>query len=318
MPFTANRASSLEIFDTLNVRNVYTGDRLETYMIQTKSGPVQVLALPWIRRSVYLTRDETSGMTPDQINESIQSRLTEIIRVQVENLNSEIPAIFSGHVSVSEALTSSEQSMMLGRDHIILRSNIALPQLEYVALGHIHRHQEWGNQPRVVYSGSLQRVDFGEEKDEKGFCVIELDPSLPQGEREINFEFIQVNARKFTTISIDIKENDTDPMHTVIETIKSHDINDAIVRILIKVPSSLEGHLIESDIRESLENAHYIATISKESLESARTRLGEGVHAQTLEPGEALKRYLKSRDLSPERTKILIEHATELMEESSD
>ena len=318
MPFTANRASSLEIFDTLDVQNVYTGDRLDTYLIETKSGPIQILALPWIRRSVYLTRDETSGMTPEQINESIQSRLTEIIRVKVEELNPEIPAIFSGHVSVSEAVTSSEQSMMLGRDHIILRSNIALPQLEYVALGHIHRHQEWGTQPRVVYSGSLQRVDFGEEKDKKGFCVIELDPSLPQGQRETNFEFIQVNARKFITISVDIKENDPDPMNTVVEKIQSQDINDAIVRVLIKVPANLEGHLIENDIRESLENAHYIATISREALESARSRLGEGVHAQTLEPSEALKRYLENRDISPERTKILIEHATELMEESSD
>ena len=119
----------ITIKERLDVQNVYTGDRLDTYLIETKSGPIQILALPWIRRSVYLTRDETSGMTQEQIKKYNQSRLTEIIRVKVEELNPEIPAIFSGHVSVSEAVTSSEQSMMLGRDHIILRSNIALPQL---------------------------------------------------------------------------------------------------------------------------------------------------------------------------------------------
>ena len=314
MPFTAGRASALEIFRTLDVSKVYTGDSLDTYLIPTRSGPVQVLALPWIRRSAYLAREDTRGMTPDQINEAIQDRLTQAIRARAEDLDPGIPAVFAGHASVSEAVTSSEQSMMLGRDHVLLRSNVALPQFDYVALGHIHRHQEWGREPRVVYAGSLQRVDFGEEKDDKGFCVVDLDPSLPQGQRETGFEFVHVDARRFLTVSVDVPRGDLDPTGTVIKAIQGRHFEGAIVRVLIKTPADLEGHIREAEIRGALEGAHYVAAISREVAEQARTRLGVG-RPQALEPQEALRLYLASRNVGEDRAKVLMGRAAGLMEE---
>ena len=89
--------------------------------------------------------------------------------------------------------------MMLGRDHVLLNSNVALSQFDYVALGHIHKHQILGNNPLVVYSGSMQRIDFGEERDDKGFCVIDLDPGKPVGMRLEDFNFITSKARQFQT-----------------------------------------------------------------------------------------------------------------------
>ena len=317
MPFTAGRASALEIFRTLDVRNVYTGDTLDTYLIPTRSGPVQVLALPWIRRSAYLAREETRGMTPDQINEAIQDRLTQAVRARVEDLDPGVPAVFAGHVSVSEAVTSSEQSMMLGRDHILLRSNIALPQLDYVALGHVHRHQQWGREPRVAYSGSLQRVDFGEEKDDKGFCVVDLDPSLPRGRRETGFELVRVNARRFLSISVDVPRGDLDPTAAVIRAIQGHHFEDAVVRVLIKVPADLEGHLREAEIRGALEGAHFVAAVSREVEQPGRDRLG-GVDASGLSPLDALKKYLEGRGATGERTRLLLDRARELVAEEGE
>ncbi len=317
MPFTAGRASALEIFPTLDVENVYIGDTLGIYRVQTESGPVQALALPWIRRSAYLAREDTRGMTPDQINEAIQARLTQAILARVEELDPDVPAVFAGHVSVSQAVTSSEQSMMLGRDHVLLHSNVALPQFDYVALGHIHRHQQWGREPRVVYAGSLQRVDFGEEDDDKGFCVVDLDPSLPQGKRETGFEFVQVNARRFVTVSVTIQRGDLDPTATVIRAIQNSHFEDAVVRALIRAPADLVGHIREADIRGALEGAHYVAAISREVAEQARTRLGAD-HPQALDPREALRLYLVSRNVAEDRAKTLISHATSLMEEPEE
>ena len=67
MPHITSRATALEIFRTLEVRNVYTGDTLDTHLIPTTSGPVQIVALPWIRRGNFLTRQDTQGLTPDEI-----------------------------------------------------------------------------------------------------------------------------------------------------------------------------------------------------------------------------------------------------------
>ena len=219
MPHVTSRATALDIFRTLDVSNVYTGDTLNTYRISTADGPLQIVALPWIRRSAFLAREETQGLTPDEINQAIQKILADTIRVQADALDPDVPALFAGHVSVGDARTSSEQWMMLGRDHVLLKSDVALPQFDYVALGHIHRHQILGRDPLVVYSGSLERIDFGEEDDEKGFCVVDLDPQKPAGLRQRDFQFRQVSARSFLTISVDILPQDPDPTGTVVNSI---------------------------------------------------------------------------------------------------
>ena len=101
--------------------------------------------------------------------------MTAAIGRRIGELDPDVPAILSGHVTVNGATVGSERSMMLGQDHVLLSSALGRPQLDYVALGHIHKHQVLRtDNPMVVYSGSLQRVDFSEEDDEKGFCLIEV------------------------------------------------------------------------------------------------------------------------------------------------
>ena len=314
MPHVVGRATALEIFRTLDVRNVYTGDTLKTYRVPTDDGPVQIVALPWIRRSEFLSREDTQGLTLEHVNEAIQKKLTDAIRLQAENLDETIPALFAGHVSVGEAKTSSEQWMMLGRDHVLLKSAVALPQFDYVALGHVHRHQVLGRDPHVVYSGSLERIDFGEENDDKGFCLIDLDPAKPAGQRMRDSSFLEVAARKFLTISIDVRSGDPDPTGTVVRAIAKSPLEGAIARVIIKLPAELEGHLRDAEIRDSLSGAHYVASISKEVVEQTRTRLGQP-YSQSLEPREALRLYLESRNVSADRAKVLMRQAERLMDE---
>ena len=315
MPHITSRATALDIFPTLQVDNVYLGDTLTTYRIPTADGPVQIVAVPWIRRSAFLTREDTQGLTPDEVNEAIQSRLSDAILAQAQALDEKVPALFSGHVSVGDAKAGSEQWMTLGKDHHLLKSAVALPQFDYVALGHVHRHQILGTSPHVVYSGSLQRVDFGEESDDKGFCLVDIDTSKPVGLRVRDFEFRQVDARSFLTISVDIPRGDPDPTGTVVKAILNSHIEGAIVRVKIKLPADLEGHLRDGEIRSALDGAHFVASISREIDEQARTRLGR-TDSQGLEPRQALKLYLEARSVPDDRAEVLMRHAETLMSES--
>ena len=316
MPHTLSRATALEIFRTLDVRNVYTGDTLKTYLVDTKDGPIQIVGLPWIRRSEFLTRDDTRGLTTHQVSEKIQKTLANAVRSHADNLDKNIPAIFAGHVTVSGSVTSSEKSMMLGNDHVLLKSDVALPEFDYVALGHIHRHQILNQNPYVVYSGSLQRVDFGEQNDQKGFCIIDIDPKKPLGERLQEFEFKPVGARNFSTISVDIEVGDTDPTTTVINTIANNPIENNIVRVMINIPGELEQFLREADIRNALKKAHYVSSISIRANIETRMRLGHD-YTENISPINALKLYLDSRSVPKERADVVIEHAKKLIEEQS-
>ena len=65
MPNVVGRATALEIFRTLDVPSVITGDTLQDVTsCPTAEGPVQIVALPWIRRSAFLGRDDTRSLTP--------------------------------------------------------------------------------------------------------------------------------------------------------------------------------------------------------------------------------------------------------------
>ena len=313
-PHVQGRATALDIYRTLPTPRVTIGDNAATYLVETDAGPLQIVAAPWIRRSQFLAREEMRGLSTFEINEKISDTLTNIIQVQAERLDPDIPAILSGHVTVNDARTSSEQSMMLGSDHVLLRSSVALPQFDYVALGHIHKHQVIGQNPHVVYPGSLERIDFGEERDEKGFCVVELDSSRPQGQRMKGFEFRPVNARRFLTIDVKLDADDPSPNLTVAGRVGRHTIRDAIVKLNIEMPASVEPLLSDSEIRASLSDAHYVAAISRQITERPRTRL-DGTYSEGLTPSQLLERYLDSRDTPPDRSKELMERGSQLIAE---
>ena len=315
MPHIAGKATALEIFRTLEVPNVVIGDSLKTYAVETKSGSVQIVALPWIRRSQFLVRDDIRKRSPQEITKAIEDNLTELIKIEAQALDHNLPALFVGHVSVGDARTGSEQYMMLGTDHHLLLSAVTLPQFDYIALGHIHRHQVLNENPLVVYSGSLERVDFGEEHDQKGFCIVELDLTQPLGNRQLNFDFVPVKARRFVTISVELAIDDLFPMKVVLQSINSAEIEDAVVKILITVPRSMEGHINDAEILTALEKAHYVVAVSKEIKEETRTRLGE-VNLKVLSPQAALKKYLESRDVPKDRIENLVDRAAHLMQET--
>lgn len=314
MPNVVGRATALEIFRTLDVPNIHIGDRITTYRIDTAAGPVQVVAVPWPMRSGLLAREESRGMTPDQVNEAIQERLSRLIRAEAGALDPEIPSILAGHMSVSGAVVGSEQSMMLGRDPVLLKSDVALPAFDYVALGHVHKHQVLNEAPRVVYSGSLERIDFGEERDEKGFCVIELDPSGATGQRVGDFTFQRVDARKFVTLDVEIRAGDSAPTASVLSAISSQDVAGAIVRVRITVPAEQERYLRDSEIREALNGAHFVASIAREIPDRHRSRLGSS-YSDGLRPKEALEAYFEARGLPKDRSEILMRRAEALMAE---
>ena len=324
MPLTSAPATALEIFDTLSVRMVHVGERLGAQVVDTPAGPLQIVSVPWVRRSHFLATEERSGLSIDEINSLIQERMTAAVRALADRLDPSIPAILAAHVTVSSAVVGgstrddvshgSERSMMLGRDHVLLRSSLARPQFDYVALGHIHKHQVVGEHPKMAYAGSLERVDFGEEGDDKGFCVVELDASLPAGSRITSFSFQKVNARRFVTVDVTLRSGDQDPTSTVVEEIERIGVEGAIVKLNIAFPIELQGHLKDAEIREALDGAFYVAAVSKQPIERPRNRLG-GAYSKGTAPQELLGVYLNTRNVAKDRAAVLMGRAEELMVE---
>ncbi len=315
LPNSPSRATAVDIFPTLTVPNVYVGNSLQNYLVPTKAGPLQVLAVPWPRRSGILSREESRGLTIDEVRAEVQDRMTQTIQLRAQQLDPNLPALLAGHVTVNGATVGTERSMMLGQDHVLLAGNVAQPQLDYVALGHIHKHQVLRREaPVMAYSGSLQRVDFSEEGDDKGFCVLDLDPAAPQGQRLADFQFRRVNARPFVTVDAVVSEGDPNPTATIVRAIGRKDVKDSIVRVRITLPGELDSRVRDSDIRDALQSAHYIAAVTRETPETNRRTRLDAESAKDLQPMEALRLYLENRGVTPERRERVLRRAEELME----
>ena len=315
LPAATGRAHAVEIFSTLQVPNVYVGASLQTYTVPTRAGPLQVLAVPWPSRGAMLARDESRGLSIEEIRAETERRMTMAIAGRAEGIDPDLPAILAGHVTVNGATVGSERSMMLGNDHVLNVSAVQRPELEYVALGHIHKHQVLrpavGDGPAVAYSGSLQRVDFSEETDEKGFCVVDLDPRAAQGERLTDFQFQKIAARPFVTVDAAVPEVEQNPAAFVTRAISRHRVDGAIVRLRVKLTSEQSAKLRDADLRPSLSAAHYVASISREVTDAERRRIS--VEPSDLQPLTALRMYLESRGFSAERRDHLLERAEELL-----
>ncbi|MFC2007586.1 exonuclease SbcCD subunit D [Chloroflexota bacterium] len=307
------RATSTEIFDTLAVKNVYVANRPDIYNIPTASGTLQIVALPWLRRSAMLSKDDARNLDIDGLKQKLQEVLTNIIATSIDKLDPTLPAILAAHVWVTGAQVGSEKMMTIGQDHTLLVSNVARPAFDYVALGHIHRHQVLSDDPPVVYPGSLERLDFGDEEDEKGFYVVEITSGKTGEKRNVSFDFHPVSGRRFVTINASLEPDDLDPTGTVLRAISEQEDNvgDAIVRLHISLPPQIEGQLRDNDLREALKEAHYF-TVARDVQREARQRLGK-LTAEEITPIEALKSYLEDKNIPPEQAKILLEYGERLI-----
>jgi exonuclease SbcD len=228
-----------------------------------------------------------------------------------------MPRLLTGHFTVSGATVqrSSERAIMLGADVEVMVSALAPAGVwDYIAMGHVHKHQNVsagreGMTP-IVYSGSMERIDFGEEFDQKGFVWAELQRGA------VRWEFIPVAARPFVTLRADLRESE-DPTDDALALVRSRSLDQAVVRLLLQLTPEAANRLNEKTVREAVyeAGAHLVAGVVKEIDQQARTRLGDTPEDKT-DP-ELLDLYLKAKGVDAAHRARLLEAALPLIEAAS-
>jgi exonuclease SbcD len=146
--------------------------------------PVQFLLMPYPTPTRYLRDDTTQRYQGlDEKNRHLTKAFTEQLHAlrESEHFNPDLPAVLSAHIGVrgSELPTL----FRLSEQEDIVFDETQLPTgFAYVALGHIHKHQMIGGQTHVRYSGSIEKMDLGEQNDEKGVILFDLGAEGLEGE----------------------------------------------------------------------------------------------------------------------------------------
>ena len=176
-PFNVGRTHALDIFRQIPVNYFYVLHKPEKIVLPTRHGPIQIVGIPWPSRAMVQTRPEVMHAVQEDITRGISVGVSHIIKELAATCDPTIPAILMGHLTVSTGIFSgSEKRAIYGTDPVFMPSDLAIEPFDYVALGHLHRYQNLNphGYPAVVYSGSLERIDFGERKEAKGFCRIDI------------------------------------------------------------------------------------------------------------------------------------------------
>lgn len=304
-PAAFGRATSLDIFAALQLENIYVFRRPGIQTVPTRSGPVQVAGLPWPTRHVLRTDDDYRQLDQEAIKAKIEAICSEQIAEFARRLDPAQPAVLTAHITAAEAVFSgSERTALIGQDPALLTSALANDAFDYVALGHIHRYQDLNPQasPPVVYSGSLERLDFGEEHDEKGFCLVCIEGD---GEaRSTSSEFVPTPARRFLTIEVKIDDDDEDPTQTLLDAIAEAALEDAVVRVVYHVPAGYTPRVETPRLHEALNAAHYLAGIHPRI--APRERKSRSQVTEDLSIRDALDKYIDNHDdLKGEREALL-------------
>jgi len=311
----AGRAHSIEIFDTLALEGVTIAERAGLHMIETRAGPLQILALPWITRHNLLTKEDLRLASFLEIETLLMERIENFLRTTAEALDPDIPTVLTIHGTIDGATVGAERQIMLGKDLVLPKSFVAVPGVDYVAMGHIHKHQSLGNHPPVVYPGSIERIDFGEEHEDKGCVLVELEKGAT------SWQFHKLAARPFVTVDVDVR-NSPEPQARVTTAIEKHALAGAVVRVKIDATAEQAVLLRADDIQEQLEaaGAFHIAAIAIEVERTHRGRLGDAERdlLNGLTPRRALELYLRSKNTPEDRLAVLLAAAEELFAEQSD
>ena len=283
----AGRAHALQEFKTLHVPFVRVLD--EPCFLKPDDLwdlPMQVIAMPWIARSglMAVTGETDSKEAFSRIEENIGKSIKE----WVEESDSSLPIIFMAHASIEGAKYGGERLVMLGNDLVLSGSLVKNQKFNYVAMGHIHKPQDVneGYQPPVIYPGSIERVDFGEVKEDRFFVIANVE----KGE-DTKVEWRELKGvRKFIDRRAVLKssENVTESLKDALP--KPREMSEAIVRLSVEYPREWDSLIDESALRKYTEDAFEFHFLKKPQSQS-RVRIPEGKAVSSLSPLDLLAQY---------------------------
>jgi len=170
------------------------------FLVQTPRTLLQIVTLPYPRKAAISLKQEHEDLPPAAIGQRMIDLMERILDGFRAQLDPHLPSVLVPHVTVTGAAFSEAQPTV----------PIEVPSLPpeafraftYTALGHIHTRQTFHDAATgytAHYTGSMDRRDFGEEREDKSWDLVTLERSLPEW-TVVSIEPRRLPARQFVTL----------------------------------------------------------------------------------------------------------------------
>ncbi len=303
----SSQSHAMSVFQSLEVAGVLTIDKPGLHVIDTENGALQLIGVPHVTRHNLLTLEKYANLSSQQIDDVLIHHVADLLRSYYEELDSTIPSVVTAHMSLDRAVAGIEEELLLGYTLTFPADMFIDERVDYVALGHIHKHQIIrAEHPAIVYAGSLERVDFGEAKEDKGFIDVLVERN------KTSYSFQSISPRPFITVDVDTAGKE-DPTSLIVQSVAKEAVSGCVMRVRYRVE---QERLLDVD-----ENAIYAAAADCMSVkvqpqlvhDHLRGRLPALTETSVAAPLNALSTYLD--EVAPERKERLLDRAKAVMDE---
>jgi len=200
-----------------------------TIHLNTKSGKLCVGAMPFASEQRLLDANSLWQSDAGERRKNYREMVADLLQNLTSDFRDNTVNILMGHMSIDGARLAKSEVAYYTREKYLLSSQTLPPEAQYIALGHIHIHQRIAKNSPAYYSGSLIQLDFGEAEQEKGFCLIEVEPGSPA-----RVEFKPVTCHKPLKV-LKCDHNNLD------ETLEAHRYHPGFLKVIVEMDSPQIG-----------------------------------------------------------------------------
>ncbi len=314
-PRSPSRSTPMDIYAALQLPGIRVASRPDLLTVPTQHGPLQIVALPWMPMRQLLADDELRALPEHEFERHFREMISAQAQALLAALDPTYPAIFLAHLTIEGGRFGSERSVLLGNDPLFALDELGIDRapIDYVALGHLHSFQIIHQQPPVIYAGSIERIDFGEEREEKGFVIVSIEPGVYP--RQVTWQFRPLRTRAMSTVRFEVtSESPMEQIRSVLER-RADQFRNAIVRLIVTTSPERAAVIRAHEIRRWLLElgATYVAGITIETERSARPRIDIS-HETRNDPVGLLERWVRLRQLSDDFASAVLSRGREIIE----
>jgi DNA repair exonuclease SbcCD nuclease subunit len=184
------------------------------------------------------------------------------------------------------------------------------PRFDLVCLGHVHQHLQLPGLPKVFYSGSVERRNFGEVNETPGFWIHDLaaDGQLTSQSITVESLGVPITPRPMLQYEIEARELSTDALNERVQALLSTEaMRGAMVRIIL---NNVSAELDRSRIRAQWQRAFRAADGFYLDIEAQTRRVLELMDVKFAAPpvniGESFQEFLSQQQYESESERAAV------------
>lgn len=252
------------------------------------TGESVILAvLPFVSQRYAVRAAELVNHTPAENTAGYDQLVRDVLATLTAEFRADSVNLVMAHLTVTGGAFGGGERAAQSIFEYHVPASIFPVDAHYVALGHLHRRQQLPAPCPVHYSGAPLAVDFGEQDNTPGVCLVEASPGTPARVSDIPI----ASGRRLRTLRGTLAELAAHAPH----------VGDDYLRVWVREPARAG---LRDDVVEMLPNALEVRIDPEFTGPTSGTRPASATGMERA-PGELFAEFCASRSIADPRVAAL-------------